>query len=89
MNFGAGPSFALNVPDLEAVELKDARKQMAFDYCFQATYPTVSEDTMRDCVVAYKRYTRIVEGAFAEVIRKRPRKPKPWSSLTYPSKNTI
>lgn len=76
MNFNAGPSFAVNVPDLETLELKEARKQMAFDYCFQAIYPAVSEDAMRDCVLAYKRYTRIVEGAFAEVIRKRPRKPK-------------
>lgn len=76
MNFDPSAVFSVNAPDIEAIELKEVRKEMAFDFCFKAIYPDTSEDNMRECVHAYKRYTRLVQGVFAEVIRDRQRKTK-------------
>ena len=73
MNFE--PNFASNLPDPETLELKDARKALVFDFCFRAIYPDTTEDNMRNCVLAYKRYSRLTEGVFAEVVRKRQKKP--------------
>ena len=76
MNFDPTAAFQTAMPDIEGLELKEGRKNMAFDFCFQTIYPDTTEDNMRDCIIGYKRYTRVVEGVFAEVVRGRQRKNK-------------
>lgn len=74
MSFEPSISFNSTLPDPEALDLREARKTLAFNFCFQATYPHVTQDSIRDCVLAYKRYNRMAEGVFAEVIRNRKSK---------------
>lgn len=44
---------------------------MVFNYCFTAIYPDVDQKNMRNCVQSFKKYNRIVQAAFGEVVRRR------------------
>jgi hypothetical protein len=43
---------------------------MVFVFCFRANYPEVTEENMRECIHGYKRYNKIVEGVFGDIVRK-------------------
>lgn len=42
----------------EFAKLTEARKHMAFDFCFQLYYPSTSDAVYRECIYEYSRYTR-------------------------------
>lgn len=50
-------------------ELKEGRKNMAFDFCFQLHYPNADEANVKECIYQYSRYTKLAEKIFAQYIR--------------------
>lgn len=61
MNFQSNMAmFAPEGPDPEIIDLRDGRREMAFNYCFVTTYPDNSEERMRNCAQSFKKYCKIV-----------------------------
>lgn len=73
MNFEQNLSNLMSpkVIDPEVIEMREGRRNMAFDVCFQLTYPDLTEDKLRTCLNSYKKYNRVVESALGQAIKKK------------------
>ena len=57
--------------ELQAIQLtlSQGRKNLAFDFCFELTYPNSDQESIRECLQQYARYTKLAEQAFGNYVR--------------------
>ena len=42
---------------------------MVYDFCFEKSYPAISDNTMKDCIYQFARYNKLTEQLFSQYVR--------------------
>jgi hypothetical protein len=55
--------------DNETLRLQDGRRTKAFDFCFQAYYPSTDDSQYRECIYQFSRLNTQAEKIFSAYLR--------------------
>lgn len=46
---------------------------MVYDFCFEKSYPAITDNTMKDCIYQFARYNKLSEQLFSQYVRSQAR----------------